>query len=157
MKLYFFGKCFDNDEVPGRGIISIMMPDLGIIYRTQFQGTQSECEYTAAIMAVKFVDNNKEFLGKQKIEVISDCVEMIEQVNGEIPGEGSTKIYRDTINMYLKKYGMTLAWIPRAENRAAQIVPRIPPLKLKLNLEFDFGQQGNDAALFQMKSSDKPL
>lgn len=157
MKLYFFGKCFNNNNAPGRGIISIMMPDLGIVYRTQFEGSQRECEYTAAIMAVKFVDNNKEFLGKQKIEVISDCVEMIEEVNGEIAADDVTKIYRDTINMYLKKYGMTLSWIPRAENRAAQIIPRIPPLKLKLNLEFDFGQQGRDAALFQMKSTDESV
>jgi len=157
MKLYFFGKCYNSENTSGRGIISIMMPDLGMIYRTQFEGSQSECEYTAAIMAVKFVDNNKEFLGKQKIELVSDCVEMIEQVNGEMPGDPPTKIYRDTISMYLKKYSMTLSWIPRAENRAAQIVPRIPPLKLKLNLEFDFGQQGKDAVLLNMKSSDNSL
>jgi len=157
MKLYFFGKSFNSENTTGRGIISIMMPDLGLIYRTQFEGSQSECEYTAAIMAVKFVDNNKEFLGKQKIELVSDCIEMIEQVNGEMPGDPATKIYRDTISMYLEKYGMTLSWIPRAENRAAQLVPRIPPLKLKLNLEFDFGQQGKDAVLLNMKSSDNSL
>jgi len=54
----------------------------------------------------------------------------------------------------LKKYDMKISWVPRAENRAAQIVPELPPLKSKLNLNFDFGQKGNDSALINVKSSD---
>jgi len=150
MKLYFYGQCFQTaNGLPGRGIISIMLPDLGVIYRTQFMGTQSECEYTAAIMAVRFVDNNKEFLSKQNIVLLSDSAELVDQVNNVLPGDAKTKVYRDTVRMYLKMHNMSLAWVPRSENRAAQLTPKLPPLKLDLNLDFDFGQKGNDSALAQ--------
>jgi len=150
MKLYFYGHCFDRmSESPGKGIISIMLPDLGVIYRTQFEGTQSDCEYTAAIMAVRFVDNNKDFLAKQNIMLLSDSARVVDQVNNDLPLSGKTRVYRDMVKMYLKKHNMDLAWIPRSENRAAQLSPNLPPLKLNLNLDFDFGQKGNDSALAQ--------
>ncbi|MBD3219098.1 MAG: hypothetical protein GF310_12555 [candidate division Zixibacteria bacterium] len=148
MKLYFFGKCSSafNDQ-PGGGIISIMMPDLGMMYRTQFEGSQKECEYTAAIMAMKFVEKNKELLCKQKIQILTDASGLIEEINHDAPVSPGNKIYRDTVLMYLKKFGMALSWVPRSENRAAGLVPDLPPLKLKLDLDFDFGQKGNDSAL----------
>jgi hypothetical protein len=126
-----------------------MLPDLGVIYRTQFLGTQRECEYTAAIMAVRFVDNNKEFLSRQNIELLSDSAELVDQVNKVLPIDRKSKVYRDTVRMYLKMHKMSLAWVPRSENRAAQLTPNLPPLKLNLNLDFDFGQKGNDSALTQ--------
>lgn len=148
MKLYFYGKCFDalNDR-PGKGIISIMLPDLGVIYRTQFEGNQKECEYTAAIMAVKFVEKNKDLLAKQRIQLLSDASRLIEEVNHKAPVSPRDKVYRDTVLMYLRKFEMTLSWVPRSENRAAGLVPDLPALKLKLDLDFDFGQKGNDSAL----------
>jgi ribonuclease HI len=155
MKLYVFGNCYNNvNGQPGRGLISIMLPDLGVIYRTQFEGTQSQCEYTAALMAVKFVENNKKFLSKQKIEVLSDSAEMVNAVNGDQPVSMGSNGYRDMILMYLKKFNMKIAWVPRAENRAAQIVPELPPLTAKLDLNFDFGQKGNDSALLNVRSKD---
>ena len=148
MKLYFYGQCFQTaNDSPGKGIISIMLPDLGVMYRTQFMGTQRECEYTAAIMAVRFVDNNKKFLAKQNLELLSDSAELVDQVNQVLPIDPKSKVYRDTVRMYLKMHNMTLAWVPRSENRAAQLTPNLPPLKLDLNLDFDFGQKGNDSAL----------
>lgn len=157
MKLYFYGNTLKNTTLISNGIISIMMPDLGVIYRSQFMGSQSDCEYTAAIMAVKFIENNKEFLSKQKIEILSDCSILINTVNEHLPADLKDKVYCDTIQMYLKKYKLTLAWVPRSENRAAQSVTKLPPLKLNLNLNFDFGQQGNDAALIQPGSNTKNL
>jgi ribonuclease HI len=148
MKLYFYGKSFSGSaDTPGKGIISIMLPDLGVMYRTQFEGTQSECEFTAAIMAVKFVENNKELLSRQELVLLSDSSELVNQVNQKTPLLGKKKVYRDIILMYLKKYNLKIAWIPHSENRAAGLLPDLPPLKLNLNLDFDFGQAGKDSAL----------
>jgi len=150
MKLYFYGKSFsESADTSGKGIISIILPDLGVMYRTQFEGTQSECEFTAAIMAVKFVENNKELLSRQELLLLSDSSELVNRVNQSTPLLGKEKIYRDIILMYLKKYNLKIAWIPRSENRAAKLVPDLPPLKLSLNLDFDFGQDGRDSALSQ--------
>ena len=124
MKLYFYGKSFNGSaEIPGKGIISIILPDLGVMYRTQFEGTPSECEFTAAIMAVKFVENNKELFSKQQLVLLSDSSKLVNQVNQDITLQGRDKVYRDIILMYLKKYNMKIAWIPRSENRAAKPVP----------------------------------
>jgi hypothetical protein len=148
MKLYFYGKNFSGStDTSGKGIISIILPDLGVMYRTQFEGTQRECEFTAAIMAVKFVENNKELLSKQELQLLSDSSELVSRINNNSPLLGKEKIYRDIILMYLKKYNLKMAWIPRSENRAAKPVPNLPPLKLNLNLDFDFGQDGRDSAL----------
>jgi len=147
MKLYFFGNSGNPLKGDGLGLISIMMPDLGVIYRTRFEGSQPECEYTAAIMAVKFIEKNHEFLGKQNLELLTDSSNLVHQVNQDLPLHGPIKVYRDTVKMYLKKYELKLSWVPRSENRAAQIVPKLPPLKIKLDLDFDFGQGGNDSTL----------
>ncbi len=147
MKLYFFGNSSNTSGQDNLGLISIMMPDLGVIYRTRFEGCQAECEYTAAIMAVKFIEKNQEFLTKQNLELVTDSAQLVHQVNQDLPLSGPIKVYRDTVKMYLKKFDLKLSWVPRSENRAAQLVPKLPPLKIQLDLDFDFGQGGNDSAL----------
>ncbi|MBD3380943.1 MAG: reverse transcriptase-like protein [candidate division Zixibacteria bacterium] len=148
MKLYFFGRTYARPGLAGgTGIISIMLPDLGVLYRTQFAGTQAECEYTAALMALKFVENNKSVFKNQKLELLSDSAELVENVNSITMLPPNLKVYRDSVLIYLKKFDIKLSWVPMAENRAAQHLPQIPPLKNKLNLQFDFGQKGRDSAL----------
>lgn len=148
MKLYFFGRTYNQPGISGgTGIISIMLPDLGVLYRTQFAGTQAECEYTAGLMALKFVENNRDVFKGQKLEMMSDSSELVESVNSMTVLPPTLKIYRDSMLIYLKKYNIKLSWVPMAENRAAQHLPQIPPLKSKLKLEFDFGQKGRDSAL----------
>jgi len=151
MKIYFFGKCQAGAaDSCGQGIISFLMPDLGVMYRTRYTGRGIDCSFTAAIMAVKFVENNQNLLSKQAIELLTDSAELVEAVNGEAPLAGREKDYRDIILMYMKKYKLKLLWVPCAQNRAAQILPNLPPLRLKVNLNFDFGQEGSDSALSRL-------
>jgi hypothetical protein len=123
LKCYFYGSNLSSDKLARRtGVISFAIPDYGVMFRQQHTGDTYECEYTAALALIRFLELNRRFFRKHSLKLQSDSAIVVYQVNKRIAANASLVKLRDLVLMFQRKLGFQLEWIPSSMNRAEMSV-----------------------------------
>ena len=63
MECYFYGKIREKDQdKENNAVVSFVIPELGISFRAQFNGSIQECEYARLLSILEFIELNPEFI-----------------------------------------------------------------------------------------------
>lgn len=118
-KCYFHGSNLHEERlVRSVGIISFAVPDYGVLFRAQFEGNRYECEYTAGIALIRFLQLNQTYFQGKELQLLTDSPIVVYQVNRKISAVRSLQRLRDVFLFYKRKLGFDIQWIPTAMNRA---------------------------------------
>jgi hypothetical protein len=119
MRCFFHGYNRGEDGMSGfNGLVSFAIPDIGITFRAQYNGSRDECEYASLLALLEFVDLNPHLFRNRRIEIFGNDYKIIDQVNH---GTQPTRNLEPFMNMavgYRHKIAFTLNWIPDNENLA---------------------------------------
>jgi hypothetical protein len=120
MKCYFYGSNLLPEKLAkNRGMISFVIPDYGVIFRSQYEGNRYECEYAAAIALIRFVQLNEEHFKGKALKLLTDSPIVVYQVNNRIATTKTLQRLRDLIFFYKRKMNFELIWVPASMNRAS--------------------------------------
>lgn len=138
MRCYFYAKSHNPgaNEV-GPGIIAFCIPDLGFSYRAAIRATPSEFPYRAALGLLRFLESNRKVWGKQKLELLTDCTQVVYQINGQMPAPRRVLNELGTIRIRKRRLGFTVGWVSSEENRARENVALQPIAKPAPELNFE--------------------
>ena len=119
MQCFFYGTTRKEEkQTKFNGVVSFSIPDLGIVFRAQIQGTPTECEYASLLALLEFIELNPNFFEKRHIEIYGDSFMVVHQVNLKLICHKELEPYRNMALGYRKKIDYTLNWIPKTENLA---------------------------------------
>ena len=130
MRCYVWGSNnkSQRDDV-GNGIISFAIPDFGIQFRSRHPGTAAECEYVALLGLLNFANNNPRLFERHTLEVYTDAVSLVYQVNRKAAVPSSLDRHVKIIDLFRERHKLSIGWVPREENRAFTGVLDLAPLK----------------------------
>jgi len=142
MRCYIWGTSnLENRDQPGNGILSFAIPDLGIQYRAAHRATASECEYLAILALLNFVSNNPKIFTQQKLDIYTDAVLPVYQVNKKAPVPTSVERYCRIIHRFRATHQLALGWVPKEQNMAYTGVLDLPPLKTQTKIALGIPDQ----------------
>ncbi len=119
MRCFYQGRHRNETESASKnGFVSFMIPDIGITFRAQFNGSKDECEYASLLALLEFVELNPHLFKNRRIEIFGDNHEVIGQVNHKFKAPKNLEPYFNMAVGYKKKIPFTLKWIPINENPA---------------------------------------
>ncbi len=130
MRCYVWGSNnkSQRDDV-GNGIISFAIPDFGIQFRARHPGTAAECEYVALLGLLNFANNNPKLFERHSLEVYTDAVSLVYQVNRKAAVPASLARHVKIIDLFRERHKLSIGWVPRDENRAFTGVLDLAPVK----------------------------
>lgn len=124
MRCFFHGRNRGYEGSSGyNGLVSFAIPDIGIVFRAQYNGNRHECEYASLLALLEFVELNPHLFKNKRIEIYGNDFGVINQVN---QGAQISKDLEPYLNMavgYKQKIPFTLNWIPDNENLAQDNYP----------------------------------
>jgi len=124
MKCFYHGyKRGDNSLGGYQGIVSFAVPDIGITFRAQFNGSHDECEYASLLALLEFMELNPHLFKNKRIEIFGNDYKVISQVNKTSKTTKELEPYFNMAVGYRRKLIFTLHWIPREENLAQDSIP----------------------------------
>lgn len=130
MQCFVYGSNLDeNRSRKCRGIVSFAVPDIGLMFKSGFTGSQPECEFVSLLTLLRFVEQNPKAFSEATLDILSDAAAMVYQVSGKAPATTLAAKYLPTIRHYRKKLNFRLHWVPRKENSAFEGIYDLPPLK----------------------------
>jgi hypothetical protein len=142
MRCYTWGtNNLENRDQRGSGILSFAVPDLGIQFRASHQGTASECEYLAIMALLNFVSNNPKIFTEQKLDIYTDAVLPVYQVNKKAPVPPSVERYCRAIQRLRATHQLALGWVPKEQNTAFTGVIDLPPPKTPAKITLNASDQ----------------
>jgi hypothetical protein len=119
MKCFFHGRNRESESLSGyTGVVSFIIPDIGITFRAQFNGDPHECEYASLLALLEFVELNPHLFKNKRIEIYGNDYNVVSQVNRGSEPPKELEPYLDVAVGYKKKIPFTLNWIPDNENLA---------------------------------------
>ena len=130
----------ERDRV-GNGVVSFAIPDLGIQFRSRHPGTAAECEYVALLGLLNFANNNTKLFEQHKLEVYTDAVSLVYQVNRKAAVPPALAKHVTLIDQFREKHRFTIGWVPKDENRAFTGVLDLAPLKTKTRISLGSVEQ----------------
>jgi hypothetical protein len=135
MRCYIWGtnNRIQRDDV-GNGIVCFAIPDFGIQFRSRHPGTAAECEYVALLGLLNFANNNPKLFERHTLEVYTDAVALVYQVNRREAVPPSLERHVKIIELFRQKHKLSIGWVPRDENRAYTGVLDLAPLKTKFKI-----------------------
>ena len=119
MECYFSSKIVeqqDNDSCTA--VLSFTIPEAGIIFRTRFQGSNSECEYAALLTLLEFVELNPQVFRDLTVEIYGDSFTVVNQINNKMFCGSELEPFRNLALLFRKKFSYSLTWVPPRENPA---------------------------------------
>ena len=122
-----------RDDV-GNGVISFAIPDFGIQFRARHPGTAAECEYVALLGLLNFANNNPKLFERHTLEVYTDAVSLVYQVNRKAAVPAPLARHVKIIDLFRERHKLSIGWVPRDENRAFTGVLDLAPVKSKTNI-----------------------
>lgn len=123
MKCYFYG----STTLTGDGIISFVIPDYGISFKTVWKDDVTECQYLGLLSLLRFIEINEDAFQGEKFEVYSDSIKVINQVKKIQPAESRYSSFIDSVRGFRKAFEFSLDWIPLLENKAFTGINNYPP------------------------------
>jgi hypothetical protein len=138
MKCYFSAKIESIDEQGKKKVlVSFAIPDLGVLFRTHFQGELDECNYISLLKLLKFIESNPKIFDDQSIQVYSHDPKIVYQVNGKMPCDERLEKLNSLALLYKGKLKYSLDWIHLKDNKAEMGILDQPQTKIPLVLNFD--------------------
>ncbi|MBI5866718.1 MAG: hypothetical protein HZB43_00240 [candidate division Zixibacteria bacterium] len=132
MRCYTWGtNNSENRDQANNGVVSFAIPDLGIQFRAAYRGTAVECEYLALMALLNFAVTNPKLFERQKLDIFTDAVLPVYQVNRKAPVPTSAERYIRMIQRFRTSHQLTLGWVHKEQNPAFTGVLDLPPLKTK--------------------------
>jgi hypothetical protein len=140
LRCYFFGRVFSKDKMSkSRGLAGFAIPDLGIIYRSKFNGTLFECQYAGLLGLLRFIETNKKSFKGIRFEILSDSAVVVYQVTQKkYVSEDLISSFRTVIG-FQKKIPFKISWVPIEENISITGLAEMPSISSEtdLNLEIE--------------------
>ncbi|MEW5701868.1 MAG: hypothetical protein AB1792_06530 [Candidatus Zixiibacteriota bacterium] len=132
MRCYFWGTNNRTDRAQrGRGVISFAIPDWGVQFRAAQIGTASECEYSALLSLLRFVENNPRVFEGKKLAICTDAAALVYQVNRKLPVAPSEVNLWERVTTWRDRVPFELVWVPSEQNAAIGGVLDLAPMTLK--------------------------
>jgi hypothetical protein len=141
IQAYFFGISY-GEVVNGKqiGLAGFAIPDLGIVFRSRFNGSIHECQYAGLLSLLEFIQSNKKNLSAYKFEILSDSALVVHQIAHRKFISRELTPYFETAIGYKGKIDFRVTWVPREENVAITGMAATPPYKPDLKLNFELGR-----------------
>ena len=137
MKCYFSARSDLKDKSKNdRVLISFIIPDLGVLFRTHYKGQLDECSYISLLKLLKFIESNPRVFEGQKVQVFSHDPQLVYQVNQKTPISERLEKLQGLAVLYKEKLGYSLNWIPLSENKAEKGVSDQRQVKNQIPLNF---------------------
>lgn len=148
IRCYFFGNRFPKENrTEISGITGFAIPDLGIVFRSRYNGTLFECQYAGLLALLKFLKSNlKNFQGKQ-FEIFSDSAVVVYQITHKKFVSDDLKTFYRSVLHYQKKIPFELSWIPINENTAITGLAEMAPLSSDSKLDYNIEVKDNKKEL----------
>ena len=119
MECYFSSRIVEKqDESQSTAVLSFTIPEAGIVFRTRFQGSSSECDYAALLTLLEFVELNPQVFRDRTVEIYGDSFTVVNQINNKMFCGTELEPFRNLALMFRQKFSYSLAWIPQRENPA---------------------------------------
>ena len=119
MRCYFRGFTrLDNTTDFFNGFVSFAIPELGIKFRGQYNGSFDECEYASLLALLEFIELNSHLFKDRRLELLGDNFRIISQVNAQMMPSSDLEPFCNLAKDYKKKIPFVLHWIPAEENMA---------------------------------------
>jgi len=116
MECYFGSYSRDEKSRETKRLVCFSIPEAGIVFKAPFQGGELHTEYASLLTLLEFVElNGKIFKGKE-LEIFGTSLDVIRQVNQNIPCHFEYSELLKKALTYKKKYNFNLGWIPRENN-----------------------------------------
>jgi hypothetical protein len=137
LQCFFFGMSF-GEFVDGKqvGIAGFAIPDIGVVFRTKWQGTLYECQYAGLLSLLKFIEANHKSLGAYQFEILTDSALLVHQIAyKKLISPELAPLYNVAIG-YKEKIDYRVSWVPRQENAAITGLGDSVPYKPEIDLNF---------------------
>jgi hypothetical protein len=119
MECYFGSKLTEKgDDGKYSAVLSFLIPDAGIIFRSRFRGTPSESEYAALLTLLEFVELNPQVFRDRTVEIFGDSFTVVNQINSKLFCNRTLEPFRNMALLFRNKFSYSIAWIPERENPA---------------------------------------
>jgi len=120
MECFFTSKIRKSEDDKHNALISFTVPDIGIVFRAAFCGTQKEVEYAALLALLEFVEINPQLFKNKTLEIYSDSFTLVNQVNNKMYCSKDLEPFRNMALLMQKKIPYSLNLIPISDNPAIQ-------------------------------------
>jgi hypothetical protein len=138
MQCYFHGYIEGDDPLVKReGTVSFAIPDIGVIFRSRWEGNLYDCQYAALISLLRFISTNEKLFKGNSIDILSDATVVIYQLTKGGPISKSHQPYFNTVNNFKSKFAFKVKWIPEKDNPACHGLSDVPPFKPSIEINYD--------------------
>jgi hypothetical protein len=136
MRCYIWGtnNC-ENRAEAGKGAACFVIPDWGLQFRAAHEGSAIVCELSAMLALLRFVESNPKVFEGQRLEILTDAAQLVEQLNGRAPLDPSQLRLFTSIRSLREKIRFEISWVPPDQNRAIDGVLDLPPLKTRFEIQ----------------------
>jgi len=122
MNCFFLGRTEGVNGLSQEGIVSFVIPDLEVVFKTRYFGSFFECEYMSLLALLTFIEKNRESFNRQTIRIFSDNPLIVYQINQKGVCSRDLTPHRDKALSYKQRLSYSLEWIPSHENRAREVL-----------------------------------
>lgn len=130
MQCFVYGSNLNEDNTrKNRGVVAFAVPDIGLMFKGGFIGSQTECEYMSLLTLLRFVEQNPKAFADSRLDILSDAAAMVYQVSGRAPSTSLADKYLPLVQHFRKKMNFSMHWVPQKENSAFEGIYDLPPLK----------------------------
>ena len=118
MECYFTSNLIDSESANKNALGWCAVPEYGIVFRAQFSGKETECEYASLLSLLEFVEINPQLFKNKTVEIFGDSTVVVNQVNDKMYCNQHLEPFRKMAQLFKKKIPYVLNYIPPKENPA---------------------------------------
>jgi hypothetical protein len=145
MRCYFHGAVTtDNGYTKQKGTVSFAVPDIGVVFRSRWDGNLYECQYASLLSLLRFIETNSKLFKGKNVEILSDASVVIYQLIKKSFIFKSLEPYYRMVQTYKAKFAFKLNWIPENENPANHGLSEMPPVRPSVEINYDIKQTGKN-------------
>lgn len=132
-------KCYvSGNLLPGerkQGVVSFAVPDYGILFRCQAEGSRADLEIIAFLSFLRFAEHNIEIFQKKELRIHTDFPVLVFVMNNKTGTGGGIEAVRREAKKSAKRLRFKVDLIDSKDNRAAGAVGDIPELPVGSDLK----------------------
>lgn len=141
MRCYFHGAVTGDDKlVKQEGTVSFAVPDIGVIFRSRWNGDLYECQYAGLLSLLRFIETNSKLFKGKTVEILSDASVVIYQLTKNSFIFKNLEPYYRMVQSYKAKFAFKLNWTPESENPANHGLNEMPPVRPSVEINYDIKQ-----------------
>ncbi len=141
MRCYIYGSNLNDDRTAKHnGVVAFAVPEIGLIFKGGYEGTQTDCEYMSLLSFLRFVEGNPKAFAGMRLNILTDAATMVYQVQDKAPVSTIAAKYLPNVREYQNKISFVIDWTPLKENSAFEGIYDLPPLKPGPPINTQFSQ-----------------